>query len=210
MGILPMFTGWKTVPLCVSRHAPAAEDLNHYAYLTLRQGTSKLRSRLVILVVLAAGIAAASWELSYHPRPGPVVQPLAFDHKRHTAEDIACKDCHKRVQDSPYATFPKLKQCLLCHLEAKGNHPDEPKIREYAKEGKQIPWVQVNRLPGHVYFTHAAHVKYAKMDCKECHGDMKERTEPVTVSQIERLDMYTCMGCHVENNVSTDCLRCHK
>jgi len=201
--------GGPGLPGGARRHSPVAGELGQYEYLALRKKTTKLKFRLLLLV-LAAGTAAAVLGFSFSFRPAPVVQPLAFDHKRHGAEDIACKDCHKRVEDSPYATFPKLKQCLLCHLEAKGNHPDEPKIRDYAKEKKEIPWIQVNRLPGHVYFSHAAHVKYARMDCKECHGDMKERTEPVTVSQIQHLDMNTCMDCHKEKGVSTDCLRCHK
>lgn len=163
-----------------------------------------------LLVLLAMATAGAAWAFLLQSRPEPVVQPLAFNHKRHIEEDIACKDCHKRVEDSPHATFPKIRQCLLCHEEAKGTHPDEPKIREYAKEGREIPWIRVNRLPGHVYFSHEAHVRYAKLDCRECHGDMKQRTEPVTVSQIRHLDMDTCMRCHTENNVSNDCLRCHK
>ena len=165
----------------------------------------------LVLAVAALGAASgAAWAISSLRRAAPVAQPIAFDHKKHLQEEIACKDCHKQVEEGPYATFPTLKTCLLCHGEAKGKHPDEPKVREYAAKGKEIPWARVNRLVGHVYFSHAAHVRDAKMDCKECHGDMKETSEAVTVSQISHLDMDRCMECHEEKGVSLDCLRCHK
>jgi c(7)-type cytochrome triheme protein len=99
---------------------------------------------------------------------------------------------------------------MLCHTDAQGRHPDEPKIREYAGRSEAIPWVQVNRVVGHVYFSHAAHVVYAKMECAECHGEMKDKTEPVTTPQVAHLDMTRCMACHEERGASNDCLRCHK
>lgn len=165
-----------------------------------------MRRSLRLLAPLAA---VAGLAFTWGAAPA-VEQPLAFNHKRHMAEDMACKDCHQKVEDGPHATFPSVKACMLCHKEAKGQHPDEPKVRAHAEAGKEIPWVQVNRLVGHVYFSHEAHVRYAQMDCKECHGDMKERSEPVSVSQIGHLDMGTCMACHEERGVSLDCLRCHK
>lgn len=153
----------------------------------------------VILATILAGTPAET-----------IQQPIAFNHKRHLAEGMACADCHKQVEKGPYATFPPMKQCLLCHSDPQGKHPDEPKIREFAERGEEIPWIQVNRLPGHVYFSHTAHVRHGKIGCQECHGDMKERTQPVTVSQIQNLTMERCMECHTQSKVSTDCLRCHK
>lgn len=161
-------------------------------------------------VIIIALVGGGAWALTVFFSPRPVVQPIAFNHKRHMEEDMSCTDCHKTVDKSPYAGFPTVEACMLCHAEAKGEHPDEPKVREYAEAGKEIPWVQVNRMEGHVYFYHAAHVNYAKMDCKECHGDMKERTEPVTSSQVSHLTMNQCMSCHAEKHVSNDCLKCHK
>jgi hypothetical protein len=100
--------------------------------------------------------------------------------------------------------------CRLCHEEAKGDSADEKKVREYLEKQEEIPWVQVNRMPGHVYFSHAMHVKIGKMECSACHGDMAHATEPVTVSQVEKLGMRTCMQCHTERGASNDCLACHK
>jgi hypothetical protein len=48
------------------------------------------------------------------------------------------------------------------------------------------------------------------MTCVECHGDMENRTAPVTESQIDGLSMRACMDCHFERGVTNDCLACHK
>ncbi|MBI2899634.1 MAG: hypothetical protein HYY17_05575 [Planctomycetes bacterium] len=166
---------------------------------------------------------------------------MKFSHKTHVDKDLACTQCHVGIDASTrvtgavrvtmatcmschaqkqvstecatcHPTTPKAPlTCLHCHAVPRGNHPDEPKLREYAAKGQAIPWVQVNRLVGHVHFSHVAHVTFARMDCKECHGEMKDMTEPVTVPQIGRLDdMDFCMRCHEEKGVSNDCTRCHK
>jgi len=167
--------------------------------------------------LLAAGgfflllfLAGAVWAFVRFQAPVPVPQPIAFDHQRHMKEEMSCTDCHAQVEKSPHAGFPMVQQCMLCHGEAQGTHPDEPKVREAADSGGQIAWQQVNRLPGHVYFSHAAHTKFAKMDCKECHGDMSQMTEPVISPQILHLDMGRCMACHQEKNAWNECITCHK
>ena len=137
-------------------------------------------------------------------------QPIAFNHQLHHEEGLGCLDCHPRAEDSPYAGLPPIRGCMLCHSEPQGEHPDEPLIREYAESDGAIPWIQVNRMEGHVYFSHAAHVRFARMDCAACHGDMTVETEPVTVSQIDALSMTRCMDCHREEGVTNDCLACHK
>jgi hypothetical protein len=145
-------------------------------------------------------------------RPGEAAagQPIAFDHARHAQESLSCDDCHAKADEGPYATFPSLKQCLLCHKEKQGDHPDEPKLREYAEQGQEIPWVTVNRLVGHVYFSHVAHVRFGAMECVECHGDMSQAKEPPQRSQIEGLSMARCMQCHEQRGASLDCIACHK
>ncbi|MBI4568836.1 MAG: cytochrome c3 family protein [Planctomycetes bacterium] len=169
-----------------------------------------LRYGLPLVIVLVAGVAAASW-LGGGGSEG-VVQPIAFNHQMHIKgkEEMACKDCHRMVEKGPHATLPSVNQCMLCHEEAKGKHADEPKIRQYAEKKEEIPWVQVNHVVGHVYFSHAAHVSWAKIDCSECHGDMKNRTEPVTHPQVDHLNMDRCVACHEERGASNDCLTCHK
>ena len=138
-------------------------------------------------------------------------QPIAFDHQAHIkAEDMNCLDCHKNADKGSHATLPKLKDCADCHSEPQGKNPEELKVRKYLEEGKEIPWVTVNRLPGHVYFSHKAHVGYAEMKCWECHRDMRKVSRPVTKPDIEQLTMKKCMECHKEKGVGLDCLKCHK
>lgn len=164
-----------------------------------------LATGVIVLVVCVVGVVVV-WARP----PAPVSQPLSFNHKVHIAEDMQCTTCHSRVEKGPHATIPLTKGCLLCHSEAQGTHPDEPKVREYAERKEEIPWVRVNRLPGHVFFSHRAHVKFGGLDCKVCHGDMTQREAPVTRPQIGHLDMAACMGCHEDLGISNDCLRCHK
>ena len=139
-----------------------------------------------------------------------VKQPIAFNHRIHVEQDMACTDCHTQAEKGSYATLPRIKACLLCHEEAQGENPEEPKVREYAEAGHEIPWIQINRLPGHVSFSHEAHVNYAAISCQVCHGPMELRESPVTEPNIEHLDMNRCVACHEEQGASIDCLRCHK
>ncbi|MBI4230773.1 MAG: cytochrome c3 family protein [Planctomycetes bacterium] len=177
---------------------------------TSRKPGRRVAAFCVGALLFAAAACAVAW-VSLRPRPHPVVQPIAFSHRVHVSgEEMECADCHKRVGESPHATFPPVKYCMQCHEEPQGEHPDEPRVREYAQRGQEIPWVRVNRLPGHVYFSHASHVRDAKMECAECHGAMEDAEAPVTLPQIGHLDMGTCMACHRERGASNDCLRCHK
>jgi len=159
---------------------------------------------------LIGGFALLVFLSASDSRSEGIVQPMHFSHATHQAEDMACIDCHIRSEEGPYATTPGLRTCLLCHEEAQGEHPDEPLVREYAERDEPIPWVQVNRVVGHVYFSHAPHIVRGEMDCADCHGDMTELDEPVVESQIEWLTMDACMDCHFEREVSNDCLLCHK
>lgn len=119
-------------------------------------------------------------------------------------------DCHLYAAEDVYATIPGLSTCMLCHEEPQGESTEEPKVREYFEREEPIPWVQVNRVEGHVYFSHAVHVKLAEMECAECHGDMTTLDEPLTRTQIADMDMDACMDCHDERGASNDCLVCHK
>ena len=174
-------------------------------------GTAKLA--VPRLALWCVGISSAL--LSLHgcesgSAASAVVQPMGFSHAAHFAEDTACLDCHIRSEEGRYATLPGLKACLLCHEEPQGEDPEEPRVREFAELGDAIPWVRVNRVEAHVYFSHAPHVVLGEMDCADCHGDMTTVEQPLTSSQIEGLTMGACMDCHEDRNVSNDCLLCHQ
>jgi cytochrome c553 len=159
------------------------------------------------LALFVAGGAAVS---ACGSKGAAVTQPLPFNHKAHIDQQVECVFCHERVTKDSQATLPNLAVCMGCHSEPKGNSPIEPKVREYDAAKKEIPWIRVNRLVGHVYFSHRAHVKWGAIDCSTCHGDMKTRTVPVTESQIGGLTMTRCIECHKEKGARTDCLTCHK
>jgi c(7)-type cytochrome triheme protein len=142
-------------------------------------------------------------------RPVPVKQPLSLSHKRHMEADMKCISCHPGAEDQAMAGFPVVADCMDCHDKARGNSPDEPKVRDYAKRGQEIPWVRVDNLPGHVYFSHATHVTLAKMKCEDCHVGILSATQALTLPDVHQT-MEDCMRCHKERKASNQCKTCHK
>ena len=96
-----------------------------------------------------------------------------------------------------------------------------------------IDWERVHRLPDHVRFVHEAHIRFLTQGesrtvsiplgdggtyqlpmavdqaCSVCHGDVASMTE-VQPQKGQSLKMGTCLDCHRQNNVGTDCTICHK
>lgn len=159
-------------------------------------------------MLLGVGMLAASWTLGCR-RTVFVTQPMAFSHQRHMEADMKCITCHPSAEDQAEAQFPIVADCMDCHGKARGDHPDEPKVRAYAKRDAEIPWVRVDRLPGHVHFSHAAHVTLAKMKCEDCHQGILAATLPLTLPDVHQT-MDDCMRCHRERNASNQCKTCHK
>jgi menaquinone reductase, multiheme cytochrome c subunit len=142
-------------------------------------------------------------------QPVPVTQPMALSHKRHMEADMKCITCHPGAEDQALAQFPTLADCMDCHHKPRGEHPDEPRVRWYAEQKQEIPWIRVDRLPGHVYFSHAAHVASAKMKCEECHQGILESRQPLVQPDVHPT-MEECMRCHRERGASNQCKTCHK
>ena len=164
---------------------------------------------LVVLLLLVGGGGYLFFGTHLISKPA-IAQPLPFNHKLHTAKDVACNYCHERVEKGARATIPNLAVCMSCHNQQLGKSAVESEVRAYAAAKREIPWVRFNKLPGHVYFSHRAHVKYGAIQCASCHGEMGSQVEPVTHSQIASLTMTRCIACHKERQASTDCLTCHK
>lgn len=169
----------------------------------------KMKSLILVAVIIIMTVTGGVLALKSWNRPAPVVQPIRFNHKAHLKEEVTCTDCHVSAEDKVMATVSPLKSCMECHAETLGKDPEEPKVQEYDEKGKEIPWVRVNRLPGHVYFSHRAHIKLGKMDCKECHGDMTQQEKPAPFPTV-KLNMEQCIACHKEKRARNDCLTCHK
>jgi menaquinone reductase, multiheme cytochrome c subunit len=118
-------------------------------------------------------------------------QPIDFSHKLHVEELGECEGCHYFREDGSFSGIPSLDKCLECHEEAMGENPEEAKfIAEYVEPGKEIPWLIYSRQPVCVFFSHAAHVTMAEMDCAICHGSIgdSEHTRPY---QYNRLTKYS-------------------
>lgn len=158
------------------------------------------------------GLAAGGAWLASASGPVPVVQPIPFNHRVHVkGEEMACTDCHSGNEQAR-SGFADIRSCNECHKQPQGDEPSEAqeKVREYGKARRQIPWIAVHDLPGHVYFSHRAHVTFANMTCEECHGDIGDRTESVALPSPGLDSMARCIDCHRERGASLQCIACHK
>lgn len=139
-----------------------------------------------------------------------VTQPVAFDHKKHTGEvGLGCEDCHTSVRTRAFAGLPKVAFCMECHEEAQTDSPDEARLREYAKNGEEIPWARIFRQPGHVFYSHRRHVAQGEIPCDTCHGEVGARSASDT-RWPDNLTMDDCIACHDRTEAGVDCTDCHK
>ena len=158
---------------------------------------------VAVVVALAGAVAARR-------APAAVaVQPLPMSHKRHIDKQMKCRACHQGVEGQALASFPTLADCMDCHKTPQGQEASEPALRIFAARGQEIAWVRWNRLAGHVYFSHAAHVTMANMKCEQCHRDMGAVDAAVSEADIQ-MKMRDCVACHRSKHASLDCLACHK
>lgn len=156
-------------------------------------------------VIIAALVGACSGN-----KP---VQPIQFSHAVHAgAHQIPCTDCHAGARDGVEAGLPSIGGCLRCHVRPQGDPPSEreAKVRALAASDEPFRWVQVTRNPGHVYFSHRAHIHLADMTCADCHGDVATWDEPPTEPTQDLVDMGACMSCHRQRGASNECHVCHR
>lgn len=119
-------------------------------------------------------------------------QPIDFNHVLHVAEVTnGCKSCHFLRTDGTFSGVPKLAQCIDCHEEVQGESPDEIKfVEEYVAKDREVPWLIYSQQPDCVFFSHAAHIKGAKMDCVTCHGHIGE-SESLKAYEENRITGYS-------------------
>jgi menaquinone reductase, multiheme cytochrome c subunit len=162
--------------------------------------------------LLSALLAAVAVTVAFWVRLAPAMvepQPLPMSHQRHLAKDMKCRACHQGVEGQAQASFPTLADCMDCHKKKQGESPDEPSVRAFAQSHQEVTWVRLNVLPDHVYFSHAAHVTLANMNCEDCHRDMRTVDQPLSEPDVHQT-METCVSCHRQKQASVDCLTCHK
>ena len=192
----------------------------------------------VLVVLLISWFSNPPFGLGNAP-PQPVAFPHTV-HAGATADGgmgIQCEFCHRNVTKGEAATVPAVEQCLFCHKEVTGTTEtakiEIQKVRQSFEDGDPIDWERVHRLPDHVRFVHEAHIRFLTQGeprmvdiplggggsrqlpmpvgqaCSVCHGDVASMTE-VQPQAGQSLKMGTCLDCHRQNNVSTDCTICHK
>ena len=151
---------------------------------------------------------------------------------------IQCEFCHRNVTKGEAATVPAVETCLFCHKTVGGSTEtaiaEISLVRRTAEDGLPLPinWERVHRLPDHVRFIHEAHIRFftapdpnitrtlingeeinepltVQQTCTVCHGDVAAMTV-LKPKAGQSLKMGTCLDCHRENNVPTDCTVCHK
>jgi len=142
----------------------------------------------------------------FNMRPDPV-QPIAYTHKVHLANNLTCPMCHTGVAQGPQAGIPSAKFCMACHQVIAADKPEEEEVAEFVARGEDVPWQRVYgySASAHVRFSHAPHIR-AEIDCANCHGDMTQQT--VAVKAVD-LTMGACVTCHRERKASIDCQACH-
>lgn len=145
-------------------------------------------------------------------------QPIKFSHQIHAGDDgIDCVYCHFGAEKGKASGIPPVNVCMNCHKGiAEGKRWGTEEISKiYAAagwdaekgqyvEGAQDPieWVKIHNLPDHVYFNHSQHVVVGKVDCIECHGDVKTFDYPM--HQDADMTMGWCISCHREKEVKMD------
>ncbi len=161
---------------------------------------------LWISAVLFGAMLYFYWQYPQE-RVGPR-QPVFFSHRVHAGvKEINCRFCHPYVARSQNAGLPAVEKCFFCHEYIIPNHPEIQKEKNYYLTRQPVPWKRIFILPDFVFFHHFPHILWAKLDCVNCHGDVKteDRLKPVA------FQMGFCIGCHRKMNANTDCwLACHR
>ncbi len=161
-------------------------------------------------------------------------QPFSFNHALHVDEMGGCDACHFFREDGSFSGMPKTSQCMECHESQLGDTKDEEIfITEYVEAEKEVPWLIYSEQPDCVFFSHAAHVIKAGMDCRSCHGDIGTSTTTKTYEENritgysrdiwgkniwgikknswDRMKMDDCAECHERETGSKGaCFQCHK
>ena len=137
-------------------------------------------------------------------------QPIAYSHKTHLALALKCSICHgikdPEADEGFTMGFPKEAFCMGCHSSIKKESPEIAKLAKAAADKKPIEWKRVYRLMPIVWFSHAAHVQDANIECGACHGDLASMT---VTSKARILNMKDCMDCHAERSAPNGCDTCH-
>jgi hypothetical protein len=139
-------------------------------------------------------------------RPSPVGE-VPLDHQLHAGQyKIPCLGCHVFAAKSAVAGLPSGRKCMGCHKFVAKDKAAVQLLAKRFEDGQPLRWARIFYLPDFVYFSHRAHVA-AKVECKECHGDVAAAK---TLRQDQPFTMGRCLTCHEARRATRDCLACHK
>ncbi|MET0404013.1 MAG: cytochrome c3 family protein, partial [Cystobacter sp.] len=177
---------------------------------------SRMTLGLVTLSLLVAGIAwaATSRERSLAIYPEQRI-PVRFDHQQHLEAGAECVSCHDGARSSASVKdrlLPGHPECETCHdLDAakKGEKTDPPSACNVCHPGfdatVHLAPPKLDAPTANLKFNHQLHVQ-KKVDCAQCHGDMKD----VKLATRQHLPkMATCLKCHDGRQASQECGVCH-
>jgi hypothetical protein len=197
-----------------------------------------------ILLFFLIGLALSmvvGWTIFPKALYSQKTQPIDFNHKLHLEQVDGCESCHFFRDDGSFSGSPRLAQCTGCHSDVMGEGENEKRfIEDFVNKEREVPWLKYSRQPDCVFFSHAAHIHGAKLDCKTCHGEIGESTslKPYQENRItgysrdiwgqniagikrnswDRMKMDDCAACHStagihDSSVQTGkdaCFVCHK
>jgi hypothetical protein len=187
----------------------------------MTHGSTRVAAGIAVFVCWAVPVAAQSGQ------PAPVIavpvisdtgalkgprQPIFFRHDVHAGQErIPCLYCHYSATISSEPGIPALQTCGGCHFIVSGSTPTHQaqitKVREALASNHAPEWVRVHTLPAFVHFPHMRHLKVLGTEsCNRCHGDVREMPQ---VYQVAPLTMGWCISCHVQRQVTRDCVVCH-
>jgi predicted CXXCH cytochrome family protein len=135
-------------------------------------------------------------------------QPIFFSHRVHAGvKQIPCRFCHPFVERSSNAGIPPMEKCFFCHNYIIPLHPQIQEEKKDFLEKKPVRWERAFILPEFVFFNHIPHVRWAGLDCSECHGEVKAMDRLVRT----KFKMQFCITCHRRMGAQIDCwLACHR
>jgi hypothetical protein len=143
-------------------------------------------------------------------RPKPILQPIAFNHLKHTQDlGLGCEFCHQNVNTGTHAGLPNAEICGACHQAPQGNSPEAAKVTTLLAQGDPLRFNKLFYLANYVYFAHRRHVGIAKLECRECHGAIATTQRPPS-HPLVGIKMSFCTSCHQAKKQSVDCVACHR
>lgn len=146
----------------------------------------------------AALLAATAFMAAVLMAPSCLKDGAWFSHKKHVEEqELDCDICHSGSEDGKMAGAPGAEVCTACHEEAEKYSAIAEKLTE--------KWPRIKGLPPDGKFSHRTH-KEAGVECSECHGKVGSGKR---VTYRNMPDEETCISCHAEKGISTDCSTCH-